>query len=194
FDYSKRAQWLRAAILGANDGLLSTASLMVGIGAVKKDTKSMVLAGIAGLLAGACSMAIGEFVSVYAQYDIEVAQIEREKNPREVAARVSGGGSQAEAEEEEKLPNPYYAAISSGFSFVVGAAVPLLAAGFIKNYQLRLGVVVAAVTSALVSFGYVGAVLGKANPLKSTARVLIGGWVAMGLTFGLTKAVGSTGL
>ena len=58
FDYAKRAQWLRAAVLGANDGLLSTASLMMGVGAIKKDVKTMILTGIAGLVAGACSMAL----------------------------------------------------------------------------------------------------------------------------------------
>uniref|UniRef100_A0A2N9HXD2 Vacuolar iron transporter n=1 Tax=Fagus sylvatica TaxID=28930 RepID=A0A2N9HXD2_FAGSY len=76
-DYTKRGQWLRAAILGANDGLLSTASLMMGVGAVRKDVKTMILSGVAGLVAGACSMAIGELVSVYSQYDIEIAQMKR---------------------------------------------------------------------------------------------------------------------
>lgn len=66
-----RAQWLRAAILGANDGLLSTTSLMLGVGAAKdQDQRSMVLSGVAGALAGACSMAVGEFVSVSTQLDI----------------------------------------------------------------------------------------------------------------------------
>ena len=77
FDYSQRAQWLRAAVLGANDGLVSIASLMMGVGAVKTDVKAMVLTGFAGLVAGACSMAIGEFVSVYSQLDVEVAQMRR---------------------------------------------------------------------------------------------------------------------
>lgn len=67
----KRAQWLRAAILGANDGLLSTTSLMLGVGAARDDRQSMVLSGLAGALAGALSMAVGEFVSVSTQRDIE---------------------------------------------------------------------------------------------------------------------------
>ncbi|KAG6735247.1 hypothetical protein POTOM_062210 [Populus tomentosa] len=67
----RRAQWLRAAILGANDGLLSITSLMLGVGAAKEDSRSMVLSGLAGALAGACSMAVGEFVSVSTQRDIE---------------------------------------------------------------------------------------------------------------------------
>lgn len=67
----QRAQWLRAAILGSNDGLLTTASLMLGIGAAKDDQESMIISGIAAALAGACSMAVGEFVSVSTQRDIE---------------------------------------------------------------------------------------------------------------------------
>lgn len=73
----QRAQWLRAAILGANDGLLSTTSLMLGVGAAKEDQRSMVLSGLAGALAGACSMAVGEFVSVSTQRDIERAVSEK---------------------------------------------------------------------------------------------------------------------
>ncbi|KAI3872913.1 hypothetical protein MKX03_029955 [Papaver bracteatum] len=59
FDYSQREQWLRDAVLGANDGLVSTASLMMGVEAVKQDFKFMILTGFSGLIAGACSMAIG---------------------------------------------------------------------------------------------------------------------------------------
>ncbi|KAF2312535.1 hypothetical protein GH714_034994 [Hevea brasiliensis] len=69
----QRAQWLRAAILGASDGLLSTTSLMLGVGAAEEDGQSMILSGLAGAFAGACSMAVGEFVSVSTQRDIEKA-------------------------------------------------------------------------------------------------------------------------
>ncbi|XP_052191530.1 vacuolar iron transporter homolog 2-like [Diospyros lotus] len=69
----QRAQWLRAAILGANDGLLSTTSLMLGVGAAKENRRSVILSGIAGAVAGACSMAVGEFVSVSTQRDIHRA-------------------------------------------------------------------------------------------------------------------------
>ncbi|CAL9247898.1 unnamed protein product [Arabidopsis halleri] len=179
FDYSKRAQWLRAAVLGANDGLVSTASLMMGIGAVKQDVRTMLLTGFSGLVAGACSMAIGEFISVYSQYDIEVAQMKRE----------SGGETN-----KEKLPSPTLAAIASALAFSLGAIVPLLAAAFVKEYKVRIGVIVAAVTLALVMFGWLGAVLGKAPVVKSSLRVVIGGWLAMAITFGFTKLVGSHGL
>lgn len=73
----QRAQWLRAAVLGANDGLLSTTSLMLGVGAAKEEQWSMVLSGIAGAIAGACSMSLGEFVSVSTQRDIESSVIDQ---------------------------------------------------------------------------------------------------------------------
>jgi VIT1/CCC1 family predicted Fe2+/Mn2+ transporter len=187
FDYAKRAQWLRAAVLGANDGLLSTASLMMGVGAVKKDVKTMILTGIAGLVAGACSMAIGELVSVYSQYDIEMAQMKRE-------GRTESMGAKELEAEKEKLPNPWQAAGASALAFSVGALVPLLGAAFVKDYVVRVGVVIGVVSFALLGFGWLGAVLGKAPAVKSSLRVLVGGWLAMGATFGLTKLVGSTGL
>lgn len=190
FDYSKRSQWLRAAVLGANDGLVSTASLMMGIGAVKQDIKAMILTGFAGLVAGACSMAIGEFVSVYSQLDIEVAQMKREKLRRSPLEEEQGQNGK----NDEKLPNPLQAAAASALAFSLGAIVPLLAAAFIREYKVRLAVVVAAVTAALVVFGWLGAILGKASPVKSASRVLIGGWFAMAITFGLTKLIGASGL
>ncbi|KAI9082419.1 hypothetical protein K1719_035562 [Acacia pycnantha] len=177
-DYTQRAQWLRAAVLGANDGLLSTASLMMGVGAVRKDIKTMILTGVAGLVAGACSMAIGEFVSVYSQYDMEVAQLKRER--KEV--------------NKAKLPNPFYAATASAIAFSMGAVVPLLGAAFIKEYKVRLVVVVGVVSAALLGFGVLSAVLAKASMMKSSSRVLVGGWLAMGITFGLTKLVDSIGV
>ncbi|KAJ9166797.1 hypothetical protein P3X46_021498 [Hevea brasiliensis] len=194
FDYTKRAQWLRAAVLGANDGLVSTASLMMGVGAVKQDIKAMILSGFAGLVAGACSMAIGEFVSVYSQFDIELAQIKRDKqrgtNNNE-GKQENGGEDEGE---KESLPNPLQAAAASALAFSVGAIVPLLAASFIRNYKARLGAVVGAVSLALMLFGWLGAVMGKAPAVRSSARVLVGGLMAMAITFGLTKLIGSSGL
>lgn len=75
--------WLRAAVLGANDGLISTASLVVGVAAAGTDRGAVLLAGIAGLVAGAMSMAAGEYVSVSSQADTEAADLARER--RELA-------------------------------------------------------------------------------------------------------------
>jgi vacuolar iron transporter family protein len=76
--YAERIGWLRAAVLGANDGILSTASLVVGVAAAKAAHGDILLAGIAGLVAGAMSMAAGEYVSVSSQSDTERADLARE--------------------------------------------------------------------------------------------------------------------
>ncbi|MDO5643471.1 MAG: VIT family protein [Paracoccus sp. (in: a-proteobacteria)] len=76
--FISRSGWLRAAVLGANDGIVSTASLLVGIAASGADRSTILLAGVAGLSAGALSMAAGEYVSVSSQSDIERADIRRE--------------------------------------------------------------------------------------------------------------------
>ncbi len=73
-----RIGWLRAAVLGANDGIVSTASLMVGVAAASASQSSILLTGVAGLVAGAMSMAAGEYVSVHSQADTEQADIARE--------------------------------------------------------------------------------------------------------------------
>jgi VIT1/CCC1 family predicted Fe2+/Mn2+ transporter len=78
-----RIGWLRAAVLGANDGIVSTASLIVGVAAADTTRESVLLAGIAGLVAGAMSMAAGEYVSVSSQADTERADLDRER--RELA-------------------------------------------------------------------------------------------------------------
>ncbi|KAM0897498.1 hypothetical protein ACQ4PT_022526 [Festuca glaucescens] len=179
-DLAGRANWLRAAVLGANDGLVSTASLMLGVSAVKHDVRAMVVSGFAGLLAGACSMAIGEYVSVCSQRDVELAQLERDGR--------RGG------DEERDLPSPVQAAAASALAFSVGALLPLLAAGFIVGYRMRVAVVVVVATMALAAFGCVGAVLGRAPVARSCARVIVGGLAAMGVTFSLMRLFRASGI
>lgn len=98
---SHRVGWLRAAVLGANDGIVSTSSLVIGVAAAASDHEAVMLAGVAGLFAGALSMAAGEYVSVYSQADTEKADIELEKKHledepefelRELAAIYEGRG------------------------------------------------------------------------------------------------------
>ncbi|BDH57567.1 hypothetical protein MTP03_25060 [Tsukamurella sp. PLM1] len=74
-----RLNWLRAGVLGANDGLISTAGIVIGVAAATGETAATLTAGIAGLTAGAVSMALGEYVSVSTQRDTEVALIAKEK-------------------------------------------------------------------------------------------------------------------
>jgi VIT1/CCC1 family predicted Fe2+/Mn2+ transporter len=94
----ERIGWLRAAVLGANDGIVSTASLVVGVASAQAARADVLVAGVAGLVAGARSMAAGEYVSVSSQSDTERADLEREK--RELA-------TQPEEEEEDELTGIY---------------------------------------------------------------------------------------
>ena len=84
FHKSGRAAWLRAGVLGANDGLLSVASLMIGVGAASSDRRSLLVAGFAALAAGAMSMAAGEYGSVSSQRDTELADLARERRELEL--------------------------------------------------------------------------------------------------------------
>ncbi|NHN25868.1 VIT family protein [Flavobacterium jejuense] len=77
--YIHKSNWLRAAVLGANDGILSTSSIAIGVAAASEFREPVILATLAGLVAGALSMAAGEYVSVSSQTDVEKADIEREK-------------------------------------------------------------------------------------------------------------------
>ncbi|EAY86871.1 vacuolar iron transporter homolog 1 [Oryza sativa Japonica Group] len=183
-NYVARAQWLRAAVLGANDGLVSVASLMVGVGAANGTRRAMLVSGLAGLVAGACSMAIGEFVSVYAQCDIQAAQIERARGGKD----ADGG------EEEEELPSPTMAAVASALSFAAGAALPLLAGGFVRPWAARVAAVCAASSLGLAGFGVASAYLGGAGVARSGVRMLVGGWLAMAVTYGVLKLFGMHGV
>ena len=80
---SDRIGWLRASVLGANDGIVSTASLLVGVAAAGPSKESVLVAGVAGLVAGAMSMAAGEYVSVHSQADTEQADLARERDELE---------------------------------------------------------------------------------------------------------------
>ncbi|KAJ1280182.1 hypothetical protein BS78_04G211600 [Paspalum vaginatum] len=182
-DYLARAQWLRAAVLGANDGLVSVASLMIGVGAVSDGARAMLVSGLAGLVAGACSMAIGEFVSVYAQYDMQVAHSERSRGggARGASSEDDGGDTQAQ------LPSPTQAAAASALAFAAGAALPLLSGGFVRAWAARVAAVCAASSLGLAGFGAAGAYLGGADVVRSGLRVLLGGWLAMAVTFAVLK-------
>ncbi|MCD8186691.1 MAG: VIT family protein [Rikenellaceae bacterium] len=95
--YTSRANWLRAAVLGANDGILSTTSLVIGIAAAGAPRYAIVLSALAGLVAGSTSMAAGEYVSVCSQTDVEKSDLQRQ----EMALKVSP------EEELEKLAEIY---------------------------------------------------------------------------------------
>lgn len=221
--YSHRAPWLRAFVLGANDGLVSVASLMLGVGAGSTELRTMQLSGVAGLVAGALSMACGEYISVSSQKDAEEADIEKErqeqlKGPearrrelaeltgiyvargltedlaRQVAEQLTATDVlRAHARDElgidlDELANPLQASLTSALAFSLGAGMPLAAGSFIADAQTRIMAVAAATTVALLAFGALGASLGGARVVKGALRVLVGGWLAMAVTFGIGYA------
>ena len=91
--FVNRIGWLRAAVLGANDGILSTASLIVGVAAAAATQNAVLIAGVAGLVAGAMSMAAGEYVSVSSQSDSEQADLARERKELSESTRNSSSMS-----------------------------------------------------------------------------------------------------
>jgi vacuolar iron transporter family protein len=220
--FSHRSPWLRALVLGANDGLVSTAALMMGVGGGSSDKNTLVLAGLSSLIGGALSMACGEFISVYSQKDTEIADLAKEKFELEHAAEgeleeltmiyMDRGLSRPLAEQVAKeltekdalrahardelgidldeLSNPVQASIASGLAFIFGALIPLLAGAFWSTARDRLISILVFVSFGLALFGGMGAYLGGAPVWKASGRVLLGGWVAMGITFGIGKAFG----
>lgn len=228
--YSHRAGWLRAMVLGANDGLVSTSSLMMGVSGGDADLKLMILTGLAGMVAGALSMALGEYVSVHSQKDSELADLKRErdeflKSPAhakaeleelvaiyinrglrpELARQVAEEIHEKDLEEivkvhardelgidTEDLSRPIQAAWTSALAFCIGAAIPLLAGSFIQDYIKRLISIIVVASATLFAFGALGAVLGGAPWLRAAIRVMVGGWLAMGATFGVGKIFGVT--
>jgi len=214
---------LRAGVLGANDGIVSTAGLVLGVAAATTERAPILTAGLAGLVAGAMSMAVGEYVSVSTQRDTERALLAKEREElatdphgeldelamiyqnkgltpelaREVAVQLSQDGNafHAHAEAElginpHELVNPWGAAISSFISFTVGAALPLIAI-LLAPPSARVLVTFAAMLLALVLTGSLSARLGGAAPKRAIIRVVVGGALAMAITYGIGRLVGT---
>ncbi|MCS3779703.1 VIT1/CCC1 transporter family protein [Tsukamurella ocularis] len=218
-----RLNWLRAGVLGANDGLISTAGIVIGVAAATGESSAILTAGIAGLTAGAVSMALGEYVSVSTQRDTEVALIAKEKaeltempddefaeleqiyrqkglsstTARLVAEELTANDAlqaHLDAElgiDEENLTSPVAAALSSAVSFSVGASIPILAS---LIHGPRILAIVLAVLVGLALTGYISARLGDADVRRATARVVIGGLIAMAVTYAVGRLLGTTGI
>ncbi|MFA9432332.1 VIT family protein [Egicoccus sp. AB-alg2] len=218
---ASRLNWLRAAVLGANDGIISTAGLVVGVAAATTDAGAIATAGIAGLTAGAVSMALGEYVSVSSQRDTERALIAKERDelsslPDEEltelvglleARGLSSGTALLVADEltrsdalgahltfelgidQEHLANPWAAAGSSAAAFAVGAVLPLVAI-LLPPAAVRIPVAFVAVIVALALTGLLSAHLGGAAKGVAVVRLLVGGALAMAVTFAIGHLLG----
>jgi VIT1/CCC1 family predicted Fe2+/Mn2+ transporter len=209
-----KLNWLRAGVLGANDGIVSTAGIVVGVAAATIARGPIFTAGLAGLVAGALSMAVGEYVSVSTQRDTEKALLAKERwelneKPDEEFQELVGlyqgkGLSEATARtvareltdhdafaahidielgiDPDELTNPWHAAFSSAIAFTVGASLPLLTILLLPPSS-RIPVTFVAVLIALAITGFVSARLGGADPRRAVIRVVIGGALAMVVTY-----------
>jgi vacuolar iron transporter family protein len=220
---SQRLNWLRAGVLGANDGIVSTAGLVLGVAGATASRSTIVMAGVAGLAAGAMSMAVGEYVSVSSQRDAERAMLAKERRelsetPQEelleladmyaakglsdalavkVARELTARDALAAHAEVElgikpgDLTSPLNAAFASFVAFTLGALLPLLAIS-VPPPHLRVSITVMAVLSALGLTGLISGRLGEAPLAKPFWRNVIGGMVAMAVTYGIGILVGRT--
>ena len=211
--YVNRVGWLRAAVLGANDGLLSTTSIVIGVAAADPSRQSIILAALAGTIAGAMSMAAGEYVSVSSQSDTEKADIEREKKELEeipeielqelakiyerrgvsketamLVAKELTDHNALEAHAKDELgineiteAKPLQASIASFFSFLSGAALPMILAVFAPEsdmvyYQYGFSIIF------LMILGAVAAKTGGSKVGIAMVRICFWGTVAMAVT------------
>lgn len=208
-----RTGWLRAAVLGANDGLVSTSALMVGVAAASAPVSAVLAAGIAGIAAGSMSMAAGEYISVSSQTDIEEVdrKVEAEQHTKEpvleyeelvgiyrsrgldeslardVSEKLMANGA-VEAHMRDELgyfehhkARPVQAAVASAIAFALGGLIPL--AGLFDITGNRVWDVVIVSLLGLLITGFFSAKAAGAGLLKPMVRVLIGGSVAMAVTF-----------
>jgi VIT1/CCC1 family predicted Fe2+/Mn2+ transporter len=218
-----RIGWLRAAVLGANDGIVSTASLILGVAASRADRPALLVAGMAGLVAGAMSMAAGEYVSVSSQADTESADLARERaelaadpdaEHRELAAIYMARGvdattaAQVAAQmmahdaigthardelhiNETTTARPVLAALASAGTFTAGAALPLLLAAVLPMPMVVAGEAVGSILF-LALLGAVGARAGGAAMGRPVLRVVFWGALAMAITGGIGRLVGTS--
>lgn len=220
---ASRLNWLRAGVLGANDGIISTAGVVIGVAAATTDRTTVLVAGLATLAAGAMSMAVGEYVSVSTQRDSERALLEKERReleemPEEELEELAGIyrakgisddlahqvarqltehdalAAHAEAElgiDPDGLTNPWHAAWASMVAFTLGALLPLVAI-LLPPLVWQVPVTVAAVLLALFLTGAVSATLGGSARTPAIARNLVGGVLAMGITYAIGALLGVT--
>lgn len=221
-ELASRLNWLRAGVLGANDGIVSVAGLVIGVAAAAPtNTGAIVAAGVAGILAGAVSMAAGEYVSVSTQSDTEKALVARQR--AELAHDPEAGidelashyrakglsvatamtvareltahdalGAHLDAElglREDDYTNPWHAALSSAVAFTIGSLLPMLAIILIP-VSVQIPVTFFSVLIGLGVTGAVSAHLGDAPVRPAVLRVVIGGALAMVVTWGIGHLIG----
>lgn len=166
------ANWLRAAVLGANDGILSVASILCGMVAGNASPANIMLAGVAAVFAGATSMAAGEYISVSSQADMQKADNARAK-PKHYSSDDS---------DELRIASPIIAAIASAASFCAGAIIPLIITIITPHSIALYGIVISSLI-CLIILGALSAWVGGVKILKPTLRVTFCGALSLAITY-----------
>jgi len=180
---ARRLNWLRAGVLGANDGIVSTAGIVMGVAGATVESGPILIAGIAALVAGSISMAGGEYASVSAQRDSEMAALSKERDQLTAAEKSSLPGY------ADEHVSPMAAAIASFISFALGSVLPIVAiAGPWIDY--REIATVASVVVALALTGYFGAKIGRAKPLRAVIRNVVVSLLTMGIAYAIGTVLG----
>lgn len=211
---AQKVNVLRASVMGANDGIISVAGIVIGVAAATSNAYSILISGLSGSLAGMISMCMGEYVSVSTQkdsqkmaiinekqrlseqYQHEFNYVQRKYEEQDIDPQLA---HQATAELMKKDPlgavvqerygfnpqdftSPYAAAIASFISFPTGSILPMVAVTMAPAAD-RIWATMVAVLIALLITGYLAAVLGKSNRVKSMLRNAAAGLLTMGVTF-----------
>ncbi|MGJ9501347.1 VIT1/CCC1 transporter family protein [Actinotignum schaalii] len=193
---------LRAGVLGANDGIVSVAAVVIAMGGARASSAAILLAGLAALIGGAVSMALGEYISVSSQRDAELDALRRRTAGTSQAAGTSGTvgtcgiagtGQSPEAlgtpPAERDIVSPFGAAFSSFFSFLAGGAVPF-AASLLAPLGAIAPICFVVTVAALALTGWIAAWIGQVPPLRPTIRTAVGGTLGLALTFGIGALFG----
>ena len=218
---NSRLNWLRAGVLGANDGIVSIAAMLVGVAAATTDLSIIVTAAVAGVVAGALSMGVGEYVSVSAQRDAEDAALARERIWHKarpaweleqlVRLHMETGMSEATARQAateqmrkdpldiharmhlgidpDDLTSPWAAGVASILAFTVGGIAPLLTTT-LPPASARIPLTFGLVVVLLAITGYISGRVAKAPVARAVWRNVIGGSIAMAITYGIGLLVG----
>ncbi|HIY95123.1 MAG TPA: VIT family protein [Candidatus Rothia avicola] len=224
--YHEKLNRLRAAVLGANDGIVSVAATVVGVAGATASASAIGVAAAAAVVGGAISMALGEYVSVSSQVDSQEALIAKEKAELrdmpeyeldELTETLEEHGISPETArkaaiemteknalkthlhfelgiDDEDIPSPWSAAFASAGSFLVGALLPTLLILLFPE-AIRIPVTFAGVLIALAITGTLGAKWGGSPHYgKAALRVVVGGALALAVTFGVGSLLGATGV
>ena len=219
---AQRLNWLRAGVLGANDGIVSVAAVVVGVAGATPAVPAILTAGLAALVGGAISMALGEYVSVSSQRDSEHALIAKERRelaemPEEELAELTGlyeaKGLKPETARQVAIELTEHDALAAHLSAELGidqddvvspwhaaiaSAISFTIGGILPLLTIltppaiRIPLTFVIVLIALAATGYVAAYIGGASRGKAMLRVVIGGALALAATFAIGALLGTT--